>query len=237
MKRTPLKGTNGAPEDLGVAIEAAAHRLFATRGYAGTSMRDLAKEVKISQANLYNYAASKEELLWRVNVRMLSQLVSGAETAMAASTCPVAQLANLMAAHVAYHAMSPRFSRLTKTELGHLIAGHRREVQGLRSQYERAFRSVIRRGGEAEVFDSTVERYAAFSMLEMGYGVGLWFQPDGELSLEEIERIYALLALRMVRCDWSVHARRCTAPDSDHLIDSAQAAAVEDTHSRLTETS
>ena len=38
-------------------------QLFANRGYFNTSINDIAKELKISKGFLYNYFASKEELL------------------------------------------------------------------------------------------------------------------------------------------------------------------------------
>ena len=42
---------------------AAATQLFAERGYGGTSMADIAERVGVRKASLYNYYASKEELL------------------------------------------------------------------------------------------------------------------------------------------------------------------------------
>jgi AcrR family transcriptional regulator len=42
----------------------AAMRLFATKGYAGASMRDIAKEVDIKPASIYSHFDSKETLLY-----------------------------------------------------------------------------------------------------------------------------------------------------------------------------
>src|SRR6478672_3596245 len=43
-----------------------AARLFAERGYHGTSLADLAEALGIQKASLYHHIDSKEDLLWEV---------------------------------------------------------------------------------------------------------------------------------------------------------------------------
>src|SRR5215216_3708871 len=43
-----------------------AARLFAERGYRGTSLGDLAKALGMQKASLYHHISSKEDLLWEV---------------------------------------------------------------------------------------------------------------------------------------------------------------------------
>ncbi len=43
-----------------------AARLFAERGYDGTSLADVAEAVGIQKASLYHHIATKEDLLWEV---------------------------------------------------------------------------------------------------------------------------------------------------------------------------
>src|ERR671933_73707 len=43
-----------------------AARLFAERGYQGTSLADLAEELGIQKPSLYHHIDSKEDLLWDV---------------------------------------------------------------------------------------------------------------------------------------------------------------------------
>src|SRR6187397_2253306 len=43
-----------------------AARLFAEKGYAGTSLGDLAKALGIQKASLYHHIDAKEDLLWDV---------------------------------------------------------------------------------------------------------------------------------------------------------------------------
>src|SRR6476469_310162 len=43
-----------------------AARLFAERGYQGTSLADLAQQLGVQKPSLYHHIASKEDLLWEV---------------------------------------------------------------------------------------------------------------------------------------------------------------------------
>lgn len=201
-------------EDGGTSIEEAARTLFATQGFAGTSIRDLARAAGVSSASIYNYASSKEELLWRVSVSLMHRLLGGAEVALSASSCPAAQLDHFVRAHVRYHASNPRPTRIGPQELQFLEPRHRREVAALRDRYERDIRDVVRRGAELGFFDASLERYAIFSVLESGYGVGVWYKPGGELSVDQLCTVYAALALRTVAFDDETHRRSCVDPDT-----------------------
>jgi AcrR family transcriptional regulator len=211
-RRPVIARTTGASG----AIEDAARHLFATQGFAGTSMRDLARSAGVSSAGLYNYTSSKEELLWRVTSTTLRSLLADAEEALETSRCPAAQLSAVAAAHARHHALHPRPARIGATELQHLTPPHRHEVIDLKDRYERIFRDVIGRGGALGFFDRELERYAAFSMLEMGFGVGVWFRPSGALSVAEVGEVYGLLALRLTAFDAAHHDLACPDPAHPH---------------------
>ena len=48
------------------AIEDVASTLFRERGYAATSIRDIARVLEIRGASLYAHVASKEDVLWAI---------------------------------------------------------------------------------------------------------------------------------------------------------------------------
>jgi AcrR family transcriptional regulator len=54
------------PKDRRQTIEAAAAELFASRGFAGTGMADIATEVGITPGAIYRHFSSKEDLLERI---------------------------------------------------------------------------------------------------------------------------------------------------------------------------
>src|SRR5688500_20162993 len=50
-------------------IEDAASTLFRERGYAATSVRDIAQALDMQGGSLYAHVASKEDMLWAIVVR------------------------------------------------------------------------------------------------------------------------------------------------------------------------
>ena len=63
MARQAPQSPRRRPRDRRRAIISAAERLFARRGYARTSMKQLAAAVGVSDAALYNHFASKRDIL------------------------------------------------------------------------------------------------------------------------------------------------------------------------------
>jgi AcrR family transcriptional regulator len=64
-------------QDTKERIERAAISLFCRQGYAGTSIRDIAKAAQVSQGALYNHYVSKEDLAWSLFSRCWVELAIG----------------------------------------------------------------------------------------------------------------------------------------------------------------
>lgn len=67
----------------------AAQRLFATKGYDGTSTTDILREVGIARGTLYYHFRSKEEILDAVIARTTGQLVERASALVTDESMPV----------------------------------------------------------------------------------------------------------------------------------------------------
>ena len=78
----------------------AAGRLFAQRGYHGTSMRDLGKELGLLGSSLYSHVASKQDLLVEVVEDGSRLFEESARRALGMSGTASDRLEALIAGHV-----------------------------------------------------------------------------------------------------------------------------------------
>ena len=60
-------------------IEDVASALFHERGYAGTSVRDIARALDIQGASLYAHVASKQDVLWSIVERTATRFEAAAD--------------------------------------------------------------------------------------------------------------------------------------------------------------
>ena len=71
-------------------------RLFATRGFADTTVRDIADEVAVQPASLYHYFSSKDAILEAVLRAFLADLAAATEAVVEADTTPRQKVGELV---------------------------------------------------------------------------------------------------------------------------------------------
>jgi AcrR family transcriptional regulator len=173
--------------------------LFYEVGYHSATLREITNRVGVETPAFYNYFPSKEQLLFTIVSRTMHDLIEGARSAVAEGRDPSGQLRLFMEYHVRFHGSRRTEAGVTDSEFFHLGAELRKRAIGMRDEFQGILEDILDRGirdGRFEVADGKVTGYA---MLTMGSNVALWYRPEGTLSLDEIARQYAQLALRMVR--------------------------------------
>ena len=91
--------------------------LFSKQGYTGVSMRDIAREVGITQAAIYHHFPNKEALYIATVTYLFEQHTLGISEKMAAIDDPAQQLELLISAMLEATAEDPRFRRIYMREL------------------------------------------------------------------------------------------------------------------------
>ena len=172
-------------------IYAAASRLFVEKGFAATSMSDIAQAVKITKAGLYHFVASKEELLFTIMMYGMDELFKDVVEPARKVEDPLARLKLILRNHmlnigrVETKAGNP-FTIVVDEPAG-LSPSRRRTIDARRREYfnfvRDTLKSLKREGRLAQNINLTV---ATFSLLAMVIWTARWRKPDGPLSLGEI---------------------------------------------------
>lgn len=186
-------GTSGAAR-----VRQAGITLFASRGFHGTGIRDLAGEAGMSSASLYHHMSSKETLLAEIMTTALRRLSTAARLVTGHVTDPADRLSRLIALHVLTHAMRPAETRVVDNEVAALTPAIRESVVRLRDEYENLFGDAITDGTESGTFATTEPTLARLALLEMCNGVARWYSPDGNTDLGSLAVHHAHIGLRMV---------------------------------------
>jgi AcrR family transcriptional regulator len=127
-------------------IRVQAQTLFRERGYAATSMRDIAESLGIEAASLYNHIHSKEQILQEICFRMAEHFFAAIEPISKSSVVPVEKLRLVIEAHLAVIAAHNDASAVFLHEWRHLGEPYLSDFKLMRNRYEKIFRSLIEDG-------------------------------------------------------------------------------------------
>ncbi|MTD52641.1 TetR family transcriptional regulator [Amycolatopsis sp. RM579] len=173
-----------------------ATRLFAERGFNGTSLQDIAEAMGLKRPALYYYFKSKDELLDRLIVEATSGPAHDLNKIAALSDMDVAARLHAMARHIVIWVTSnrDRFLLLVKSESDLSPASAKKFNEGRRAALD-AVRSIIEEGIEAGQFRPVDAKIAAFGVWGICNWAAWWYHPKGETPLDTVADQLAEMAV------------------------------------------
>ena len=124
-----------------------AARLFAEKGYHGTSIGDIADAMGVQKASLYHHIESKAELLWEV-ARDGADAFHAALDDVPETLGPVERIRAALRAHLRVVAEQLDIATVFVREWRYLDATRREAFVAERRRYEERIRSLFRDGVE-----------------------------------------------------------------------------------------
>jgi TetR/AcrR family transcriptional regulator, cholesterol catabolism regulator len=125
-----------------------AARLFAERGFHGTSMGDLAEAVGVQKGSLYSLTGSKQELLFET-MREGARAFHGALDAVPENAPAVERIRIALRGHLRVVSEQIEVATVFTREWRYLEGEHREGILEERRRYEERWRGLFREGVES----------------------------------------------------------------------------------------
>jgi AcrR family transcriptional regulator len=169
-----------------------AARLFAERGYHGTSIGDLAAAMGVQKGSLYAHISSKQELLY-ATMREGADAFHAALDEIPDSLPATDKIRRALRAHLGVVAQQLDVATVFVREWRYLEGDSRDEILFERRRYEERFRALFREGREhGELRTDLDEASAALLALSALNWAYTWLTPGRDTD-ELADRFYALL--------------------------------------------
>jgi len=169
-----------------------AARLFAEKGYHGTSIGDLAESMGVQKGSLYHHIASKGDLLWDVASDGAAAF-HGALDAVPDDLRPVAKLRAALRAHLRVVAEQLDVATVFVREWRYLDDARREEFIAERRRYEERSRALFRDGVEQSELRTDLDvATAALLFLSAANWAYTWLRPGADIDALA-DRVYAVL--------------------------------------------
>ena len=169
-----------------------AARLFAEKGYQGTSLADLAEQLGVQKPSLYHHIASKEDLLWEVAWEG-AEAFHAALDAVPADLPATERIRLALRAHLGVVAAQLDVATVFVREWRFLSDERRERFTAERRRYEERIRDLFREGVEASELRIDLDvATAALLFLSAANWAYTWLRPGGEID-GLADRLYAAL--------------------------------------------
>lgn len=177
-------GKNTSKKDL---IVSKAAFLFKTKGYASTSMRELAEVVGVEAPSLYNHIGSKSELLQAICAKVAGVFTNYLDSIEGAAGTHIQSLENIIRFHI--RMMLNNFDEVyvANHEWKHLKEPHLSNFLNQRRIYEKRLIDIIEHGILTDEFKNRNPYVSVLTILSAVRGLEFWQQHKKNISSRVLE--------------------------------------------------
>jgi AcrR family transcriptional regulator len=164
-----------------------AAELFREKGYAASSMRDLAQKLGIEAASLYSHIKSKEEILRSLCFDMASEFRKSLDEVEKQSAPASEKLKKGIIGHIQVMAKDLTASAVFMNEHRHLSQPYLRDFLLLRINYINRFKTIIEEGVRSGEFKPDIDKKLAVMTLFSSLNwMPQWYDPTSNIDPTEL---------------------------------------------------
>jgi TetR/AcrR family transcriptional regulator, cholesterol catabolism regulator len=160
-----------------------AAEIFADKGYHQASIRDIARETKVSLSGLYYYFDSKEELLFLIQDHAFGTLLVNLEGMLAGVEDPVRRLRILIENHLRFFTGNMAEMKVLSHEARALEGEFRRKVNAKKRRLTEMAMEILKEVNPESEIDLRVATFSLFGMMNWLYN---WYRDDQDVPVEKL---------------------------------------------------
>jgi AcrR family transcriptional regulator len=164
-----------------------AAQMFREKGFAATSMRDLAETVGIEAASLYNHIRSKNEMLESICFDVANRFTMYMDELESTNQSSIKKIETLLRFHIKQMVENFEDVIVCDREWKHLEEPYLSNFHNQRRTYRKRFASIIESGiknGELKKIDAPT---VVIIMLHAVNGIESWHRSNARISAQELE--------------------------------------------------
>ena len=165
-----------------------ASSLFKEKGYNAVSMRDIANEMGIKAASLYNHISGKQEILSTLVLDLAKKFTRGMEEVVASSDKPVDKIKAVIEMHIDITVEDSEALASLNNDWMHLENDDLKNFVQMRENYEENFRNIVKEGIASGDFKQRHPEVILFSILSTLRTLYLWYQKRGKLDVNILKK-------------------------------------------------
>jgi AcrR family transcriptional regulator len=209
VKRPPGRPRTGPDPQRFKQIVDAAAELFRVKGYAATSIQDIADANGLLKGSLYHYVDSKEDFLYQIILGVYTEAVDDIQRVLELEAEPEDRLAGFVRAHVHFTTTHLTAYTVRLREFHHLSEERRKEIRRGGEGYVDLLTTILADGRASGVFSEDLELDLLVRVL-LGQlnSITRWYRQDSSVDPDELADQLVSLVVSSVVSDKGIKAHK-----------------------------
>ncbi len=167
---------------------AVAARLIARDGFERASIRSIAQEASLSQAGLYHYVESKEELLFLIQKHTFTALRNSLAARLDPDAVPLERLRLLIRNHLEFFVAHMDELRVCAFDYNRLSGDQFEQILPIRKDYFRIAHSIVKDVLEESGNTGLDSKRATLYLFGSLNWIHMWFDTERRTNIDEITK-------------------------------------------------
>lgn len=185
----------GYDKKLEMILRDAAH-IFASKGFRGASIRDIARKTGVSLAGLYYYFRSKDELLYLIQKHCFELLTQRLEEKLQDVADPVERVRVVVRNHLEYFLTHMKEMKVLSHEAESLPSPFLGEIEEIKRRYYKICLGVVQDLIDTGKIKDLNPRITVMSLLGMMNWIYNWYDPKRDGKAQDLARPMTEIFLR-----------------------------------------